>query len=151
MISTLLLSWKHNNYTWHLTHYIWHHSHCICAATPAVSMPSQQLWKSSKLAHVWHHTHSTWHHNHSLWHHLSVFMTSQPLHSWHQIPYIWHHLHGLWRLIPYTCDITDTMFVNTYQLYLTSNTWCRDNTITISEITTSIWYTHMITHIVSMI
>ena len=101
-------------------------------------MPSQPLWKSSHLAHVWHDTHSTWHHNHTLWHHSSVFMTSQPLHSWHQIPYIWHHLQGLWHLVPYTCDIADTMFVNTYQLYLTTNTRCRDNTKTISEITTSI-------------
>ena len=65
-------------------------------------------------------------------------MTSQPLHSWHQIPYIWHHLQGLWHLVPYTCDITDTMFLNTYQQYLSSKTRCRDNTPSISEITTSI-------------
>ena len=65
-------------------------------------------------------------------------MTSQPLHSWHQIPYIWHHFQGLWYLVPYTCHITQTMFVNTYQQYFSSNTWCRDNTTTISEITTSI-------------
>ena len=99
---------------------------------------SQQFWKLSHLAHIWHHTHSTWHHNHTLWHHSSVFMTSQPLHSWHQIPYIGHHPQGLWHLVPYPCDITDTIFENTYQLYLTSNTRCRDNTTTISEITTSI-------------
>ena len=65
-------------------------------------------------------------------------MTSQPLHSWHQIPYIWQHVQGLWHLVPYICDITDTMFVNTYQQYFSSNTWCRGNTTTISEITTSI-------------
>ena len=41
--------------------------------------------------------------------------------SWHQIPYIGHHLQGLWHLVTYPCDITDTIFVNTYQLYLTSN------------------------------
>ena len=41
IISTLLLSRKHNNYTCHLTHYIWHHSLCICAATPAVLLLSQ--------------------------------------------------------------------------------------------------------------
>ena len=39
---------------------------------------------------------------------------------------------------PYPCDITDTIFLNTDQLYLISNTRCRDNTTTISEITTSI-------------
>ena len=60
MLSMLLLSWKHN-YTWHLTHYIWHHSHCICAATPTVLLPSQQLWKVSLLEHIWYHTH-TWLH-----------------------------------------------------------------------------------------
>ena len=65
-------------------------------------------------------------------------MTSQPRHSWHQIPYICHHLQGLWHLVPYSSDITDTIFVNTYQLYLTSNTRCRDNTTTMSEIKTSI-------------
>ena len=59
----------------------------------------------------------------------TAFMTSAPL--------IWQHLQGLWHLVPYTCDITDTMFVNIYQQYLSSNTRCRDNTTTISEITTS--------------
>ena len=99
---------------------------------------SQQFRKLSDLAHIWYHTHSTWHHNHTLWPHSSVFMTAQPLHSWHHIPYIGHHPQGLWHLVPYPCDITDTIFVNTYQLYLTSNTRCGDNPTTISEITTSI-------------
>ena len=129
---------KTNDYTWYLTHYILHHSHCICAATPAVLLPPQQLWKLYQLVHGWYHTHSTWHHNHTLWHHSSVCMTSQPLHSRHQIPYMWYHLQGLRHLIPYTCDITDTMFVNTYQQYLSSNTRCRCNTTTISKIITSI-------------
>ena len=136
MISTLQLSWKHN-YTWHHTHYMWHHSHCICPATPGASIDHNSLG-SYPTWHTWYHTHSTWHHNHTLWHHSSVFMTSQPLHSWHHIPYIGHHLQGLWHLVPYPCDITDTIFVNTYQLYLTSNRRCRDNTTPISEITTSI-------------
>ena len=30
---TILLSWQHNDYTWHLTHHIWHHSHCISVNT----------------------------------------------------------------------------------------------------------------------
>ena len=106
MITAILLSWKHNDYTWHLTHYIGHHSHCICVVTPALLKPSQQLWKSSHLAHIWHYTHCISHLIHTLWHQSSLFMTSQTLHSWHQISYIWHHIHGLWHLIPYTCDIT---------------------------------------------
>ena len=111
MLSPKLLSWKHNDYTWHLTHYIWHHSHCICVVTPSLSVASQQLWKSSQFSHIWHHIHSTSYHIHTLWHQSSVFMTSQTLHSWHQISYIWHHIHGFWHLIPYTCDITATISV----------------------------------------
>ena len=78
---------------------------CICVVTPALLMPSQQLWKSSHLEHVWHHIHSTSCHIHTLWHQSCVVMTSQPLHSWHHISYIWHYIHGLWYLIPYTCDL----------------------------------------------
>ena len=52
----------------------------------------------------------------------TTFTDIKRLHSWHQIPYIWHHLQGLWHLVPYTCDITDTMFVNTCQIYLTLKT-----------------------------
>ena len=102
---------KKSDYTSHLTHCIWHHRHCICVVTPALSMPSQKLWKSSNWAQVWHHTHPTSHQIQTLWHQSSVFRTSQALHSWHQISYIWHHIHGLWHLIPYTCDITATISV----------------------------------------
>ena len=123
MISPILHSWQHNDYTWNITHYICHPSHSI-HVLHALSMPSQQVWKSLHLEHIWLHTHSKWHHIHTLWNQSSVFMTSQPLHSWHQTFYIWHHIHGLWHLIPYSCHITPTMFVNSYPLYLTSNTLC---------------------------
>ena len=105
------VSWQQNDYTWHLTHCIWHHSHCICVVTPTLSMSWQQLWKSSHLAHIWHHTHPTSHQIQTLWYQLSVFRTTQTLHSWHQISYIWHHIHGLGHLIPYTCDITASISV----------------------------------------
>ena len=121
------------SHPWYLTSqplYLCWNTHCIDR--------SQQFCTLSHLAHIWHHTHSTWQHNHTLWHHSSVFLTWQPLHLWHQVPYIWHHLQGLWHLVPYPCVITDTIFVNPYQLYLTSNTQCRDNTTTIYEIATSI-------------
>ena len=36
MVSPILLSWQHYDYTCHLTHYILHHRHCICVVTPAV-------------------------------------------------------------------------------------------------------------------
>ena len=82
----------------------------LCGHT-TLSMPSQQLWKSSHLAHVWHHTHPTSHQIQTLWHQSSVFRTSQTLHSWHQISYIWHHIHSLCHLIPNTCEITATISV----------------------------------------
>ena len=88
MISPILFHENQNEYTWHLTHWIWHHSHCICVVTPTVIMLPQQLWKSSHLAHVWHHTHPTSHQIQTLWYQSSVFRTSQTLHSWHQISYM---------------------------------------------------------------
>ena len=53
-----------------------------------------------------------------------------------QIPYISHHLQDLWHLVPYSCDITDTMFVNTCN-YNIKHTVLRQYT-NIYEITTSI-------------
>ena len=144
-VSTILLSWLHNDYTWHLTHNIWHHSHCICVITPDVSITSQPVWKSSHLAYGCHHTHSTWHHIHTLGHQCSVFMTSQPLHSWHQISYIWHHNHSVWHLIPYPCDITATISVSSHPLclgihiqYIWHQTHSVRTTATVSDITPSI-------------
>ena len=118
MVSPILLSWQHNNYTCHLTHYIWHHRDCIYVITPAVSMTSHQVWKSSHLAYIWYHDHSTWHHIHTLWHESSSFMTSQPLHSWHEIFYIWCHFYGPWHLIPYKCDIIATLSETSHPLCL---------------------------------
>ena len=60
----------------------------------------------------------------------TAFMTSDPLHMTSPP--------GFMTSRPYTCDIADTMIVNSNQLYLTTNTRCRDNTKAISEITTSI-------------
>ena len=117
---------------WNLTHYIWHHSHLISVITPAVSMISQQVWKSSPLAHIWHHTHSPWNDIHNLWYQCSVLMTSQPLHSGHEISYIWHLIHCLWHLMPYNYDITPTLSVSSHPMYLFYQTQCTyDNTATI--------------------
>ena len=101
----------------HNTHYIWHRVHCICVITSTVLMISHQLY-------LWDHIqYNSRHHIHCI-RHESHCMTSKPLHSWHQIFYIWHHLNCLWHLVPSTWDITDTMFVNTCQLCLASNTRC---------------------------
>ena len=61
----------------------------------ALLMTSQQVCKSSHLAHVWHHTQSTSHHIHTIWHERSCFMTSDTRNSWHQIFSLWHHIHSL--------------------------------------------------------
>ena len=106
--STILLSWKHNDYTGHLTRHIWHHRTVSVSShrwhTPqyrrsALLMTSQQVCKSSHLAHVSHHTQYKSHHIHSLWHQWSCFMTPQTLYSWHQTPYIWDHTHGNTNII----------------------------------------------------
>ena len=126
ILSLILLSWKHSDYTWHLTHYIWHHSHCICVVTPALLVASQQLCQSSHFSHIWHHTHSTSHRIHTLWQQSSVFMASQTLHSWHLISFIWYQIHGLWHLVPCTCDITATTSVTSHPLCLwvyTNDVW----------------------------
>ena len=85
---------------------------------------------SPHLLYWWYHTnciseirYNSQHHIHSIGHDTHC-TTSQPLHSWHQFAYIWYQLQRLWYLIPYTCDITETMFVNTCQLYFTTNTRC---------------------------
>ena len=97
------------------TPYIWHRVHGICFITSTVLMISHQMYLWDPIRYnSRYHIHSIWHDSHC--------MTSQPLHSWHQIPYIWYHLQGLWHLVPYTCDMTDTMFVNTCQIYLTLKT-----------------------------
>ena len=89
------------------SHYIWHCVHSIFVITSTLLMVSHQLY-------FWDHIrYSSQHHIHCI-RHDSHCMTSQPLLSWHQIPYISHHLEDLWHLVPYSCDITDTLFVNTW-------------------------------------
>ena len=90
----------------HHSHYIWPLVYCICVITSTVLMISHQM-------SFWDRIHySSQHHIYCIRHDTHC-MTSQPLLSWHQIPYISHHLQDLWHVIPYSCDITDTMFVNT--------------------------------------
>ena len=78
---------------------------CAWVITSTVLMIWNQLY-------FWDHT------RYSSQHHIDCIrndtqcMTSQPLLSWYQIPYISHHLQDLWHVLPYSCDITDTMFGN---------------------------------------
>ena len=110
-----------SSHRWH-THLYWY---------IALSMTSQQVWKSSHLAHVWHHTQSKSHHIHSLWHQSSCFMTPQTLYSWHQISSVWSHIYSLGHhttlcmtsshcILPHVhciCVITPTLLMTSQTLY----------------------------------
>ena len=113
----ILTSWPQTTVFMSSPKYIVHRVHCICVIASTVLMTSHQL-------HFWDYIcYNSRYLIHCIQHN-SHCMTSQPLHSWHQIPYIWHHLQGLCHLVPYTCNVTDIMFVNICQLYLSSNTQC---------------------------
>ena len=92
-----------SSHRWH-THLYW----CI-----TISMISQQVCKSSHLAHVWHHTQSTSRHIHTLWHQRTCFMTSFPI-------YITSHSHIMTSIIMFY-DITNTLFTTSDLLYMTSH------------------------------
>ena len=87
----------------------------------AVWMTSQQVCKSSQLAHVWHHTQSTSHHIHTLWHQWSCSVTSQTLHSWHQISSIWHHIISLGHHTT-LCMTSSPLYLTSRPLYLFHHT-----------------------------
>ena len=135
MIPPILLSWQHNDYTWHLTHYIWPHVHCICVITPTLSIISQPI--------------CVWHHNQYSFDILStIFMTSYRLcmtsqhcvlmtpHSayvWHPLHYRWHHIHSITpnhRI----CDVTSTSGMTSHPshpLYLCHHNLSTDITPTL--------------------
>ena len=130
-----------HDYIGHLTRHIWHYSHCICVITQmahtSVStyrsmMTSQQVCKSSHLAHAWHHTQSTSHLIHTIWHEWSCFMTSHTWHSWHQISSLWHHIYSLGHNTT-LCMTSCPLPLTSYPLYLCHHTH------PIDDITTTTW------------
>ena len=142
---TILFSWQHNDHTWHLTtifdttttvsvsSHKWHTHLYQCIV---VSMTSQQVCKSSYLAHVWYHTQSTSHHIHTLWHQWSYSRISQTLHSWHQFSSIWHHIHSLGHHTT-LCMTSIPLYLTSHPLYLCHHTHPND------DITATIW---MVSH-----
>ena len=116
MISTPLLSWKHN-YTWHHTHYIWHHSHSICAATPAVyidhiNFGSYPTWHTYDIIHTLHNItitlyviipQSLWHHSHCIHDIRSPTYDIKSRVYDISSPSLWHHRH-------YLCEYISTIF-----------------------------------------
>ena len=125
-ITCILDMISHSPYMWHRFHYARHHiltlwpqttifmssqpiyltsCHCICVITSTVLMISHKLY-------FWNHIrYSSQYHIHCIWDDTHC-MTSLPMLSWHQIPYISHHIPDLLHVVPYSCDIRDTMFVN---------------------------------------
>ena len=93
---THTVSWNQNDCTWNLTHCISHHSHCICVVTPALSMPSQQLFLS---LHTWH----TYDIMHTL-HHIKFILYDIN----HQ--YLGHHKHCIHDIRSPIYDITSTVY-----------------------------------------
>ena len=116
---------SHSPYLWHRLQYARHHILTLWPQNP-VFMSSQPLYLTSCALYLCHHItvllishqmyfwdhirYSSQYHIHCIRHDTHC-MTSQPLLSWHQIRYISHHLQDLWHVVPYSCDITDTMFV----------------------------------------
>ena len=135
----------HSAYIWYHLHYMWYHipsitpNHSIYHVTSTSGMTSQPLYQTSHQLYLFHHNISNavtptflWQHTHyicdiicTIYDIISTafmisdllymrshpqFITSHPL-------YLWHHSH-------YISNITPTMSMNTYQLYLTWNTLC---------------------------
>ena len=98
----------------------------------ALLMTSQQVCKSSHLAHVWHHTQSTSHHIHTIWHERSCFMTSDTRNSWHQIFSLWHHIHSLGHHTT-LCMTSSPQYLSSRPLHL-----CH-HTKPIDDITATTW------------
>ena len=124
---THTVSWKQNDYTWHLTHCIWHHSHHTCSIN-AFNTIMEVFTLGSRMTPYKPYITSNSDFMTSI---VSIkditntaFMTSDILymtsHPWFMAShplYMWHHSH-------YIGNITPTIFLNKYKLYLTWNTLC---------------------------
>ena len=117
--------------------------------------------------YLWHHTHYVWQHNPMCWlHHtlhmydiicatedvtstlsdqVTIFMTSHPLQAWHYSPCIRHLTNCIVVITtsplishPLLYDITPTISVTSYALYITSYPLlCHDTTVLMNA---KAWY-----------
>ena len=137
--------WYHPRHVWYYFQYRWYHipsitpNHSIYHVTSTSGMTSQPLYQTSHQPYLFHDNVSTavtptylWQHTHYICDIIctiydiisTAFMISDLLYmrshpqfiSSHPL-YLWHHSH-------YIGNITPTVSVNTYQLYLTWNTGC---------------------------
>ena len=94
-------------------------------------MTSQQVCKSSHLAHIWHHILSTSHHIHTLWHQWSCFMTSKNtafmtsyLLYMTSLPLFRASHHFLYDLKSTVSDVTSTVSVSSHPFCWWYHTKC---------------------------
>ena len=122
--------------------YRWYHRHYMYDITFSVYETFCPLY-------LWHHTHYAWQHNPVCWlyqtrhmydiicapedvtstltHQATIFMTSHPLQAWHHTPCIRHRTNCIFVITtsslishPLLYDITPTICVTSYALYITS-------------------------------
>ena len=144
---------SHPVYLWHHIHYNCYHPYCFHENTTTIPVISPTIFDITATTSVWSYPFYRCYHNNYVSHHTGTHMTSYTLYitshshfmtsilSIYDITntafmtsdllymtshpqfmtshplYLWYHSH-------YICNITPTMFLNTYQLYLKSNTRC---------------------------
>ena len=149
MISTLLLSWKHN-YTWHHTHYIWHHSTVSVLPHPLYQSITTVLEVIALGTHMTSYTLYMTSQSHFMTSLLSIyditataFMTSDTLHMTSPPGFMTSHSLLLWHHRHYLCEYISTIFniKHTVQRQYNHYIWNHNLHICI----------HVITHTVSMI
>ena len=157
--------------------YRWYHSHYRYNITSSICETFCPLY-------LWHHIHYVWEHNPVSWlHHtqhmyeiiyttedvtstlsqqVTIVMTSNPLQAWHHTPCITHHTNCIFVITtsplishPPLNDITPTICVTSYALYITSypllmslhystydsTTWHRNpHPVCSSKYTPSMWH-----------
>ena len=112
----ILILWPQPPCLCNHTNYIWHCAHCICVITSTVLMISHKLYFWDHICYNSRHHIIVYDMTATVCHHNTAFMTSDSLHMTSPPGFMTSRSH--------TFDITATMFVNTCQLYLTSNTGC---------------------------
>ena len=127
-------------YLWHYTVYVmtyplymashivlWKHNHCatsqpLCLTSPhCINFIKPSVWMTSQPLYVWHYMHYICHHINSLGHHTTLYMP--------QVHYIWPHVsvyvsshpNYQWYHRQYIYDITSSITVTSYPLYLWHN------------------------------
>ena len=114
-------------------------NHSVCHGMSTSGMTSQPLYQTSHQLYLFHHNISNavtptflWQHTHyicdiicTIYYIISTtFMTSDLLYMRSHPKFITSHPLYMWHHNHYIGNITPTMSVNTYQLYLTWNTLC---------------------------